>query len=301
MADRIRVTSSDGGGQWWKSITWAAKAFENSGFGIEIWRSGGWNDPLYRVSSGEADVAVSLTVAAAQAAKAVGPYKDGKASRIRALARLVRPDQHFFNMVRADLGIRSFADLAKKKPALNVSIETPDYGPGYVTEVYLRHYGIELMRDIEAWGGSLITSHPGTLPRILDGTCNAIFRTDTVYGPAGIATHVGDWVLLPLDRDIAEKLEREYCTPMTAIAPDFMRGLKNTEPCLTVTNPGFDLVISDRLPEDVAYRLAKALNETSERAWASQDVFYSIRHAAETPTPLHPGAARYYREQGVLR
>ena len=301
MADKIRVTSSDGGGQWWKSITWAAAAFKKSGFDVETSRSGGWNEPLYRVSSGAADVAVSLTVGAAQAAKAVGPYKDGKASRIRALARLVRPDQHFFNMVRADLGVRSFAELARKKPVLNASIELTDYGPGYVTEVYLRHYGIELMRDIEAWGGSLITSHPGTLPRILDGTCNAIFRTDTSAGPAGIATHVGDWVLLPLDRDIAETLEREYCTPITTIAPDFMRGLKNTEPCLTVTNPGFDLVISERLPDDVAYRLAKALNETSDKAWASQDVFYAIRHAAETPTPLHPGAARYYREQGVLK
>ena len=57
----------------------------------------------------------------------------------------------------------------------------------------------------------------------------------------------------------------------------------------------------ERLPDDLVYRLAKALNETSERAWAAQDVFYSIRHAAETPTPLHPGAARYYREQRVLK
>jgi TRAP-type uncharacterized transport system substrate-binding protein len=300
MTDKISLTSSNGGGQWWKSIAWAAKAFERSGFAVEITRAGGWNDPLYRVSGGAADVAVSLTVGAAMAAKAAGPYEDGKASHIRALARLVRPDQHFFNMVRADLGVRSFAELAQKKPKLNASVELTDYGPGYVTEIYLRHYGIELMRDIEAWGGSLITSHPGTLPRILDGTCNAIFRTDTSAGPAGIATHLADWVLLPLDRDIAEKLERDYGTPITTIAPDFMRGLTNTEPCLTVTNPGFDLVVSEALPEDLVYRLAKALNETSERAWAAQDVFYSIRHAAETPTPLHPGAARYYREQRVL-
>jgi TRAP-type uncharacterized transport system substrate-binding protein len=301
MADKIRVTSSDGGGQWWKSILWAGKAFENGGFEVETTRSGWWNDPMYRVNDGEADVAVSLTVGAAMAAKAVGPYTDGKAARIRALARLVRPDQHFFNMVRADLGVRSFAELAKKKPALHVSVEKPEYGPGYVTEVYLRHYGIELMRDIEAWGGSLITHHPESLPRVIDGTCNAILRTDTSAGPAGIAADVGEWVLLPLDRDIAEKMEREYCTPIATIEPGFMRGIEDSAPCLTITNPGFDLVVSERLPDDVAYRLAKALNETSERAWAAQDVFYSIRHAAETPTPLHPGAARYYREQGALQ
>ena len=78
--------------------------------------------------------------------------------------------------------------------------------------------------------------------------------TDTSAGPAGIATHVGNWVLLPLDRDIAQLLEREYCTPITTVVPGFMRGLENTEPCLTVTNPGFDLVVSEGLPDELVYR-----------------------------------------------
>src|ERR1700754_1489119 len=107
MPDKIRVSSMKGGGQWWKSITWAGKAFGNSGFEVETTRIGDKaNDPLMRVARGEADVAVSLSVAVAQAAKGVGVYKDGAATSIRSLAYLVRPDQHFFNMVRADLGIR---------------------------------------------------------------------------------------------------------------------------------------------------------------------------------------------------
>jgi hypothetical protein len=38
MTDKISLTSSNGGGQWWKSIAWAAKAFERSGFAVEITR-----------------------------------------------------------------------------------------------------------------------------------------------------------------------------------------------------------------------------------------------------------------------
>jgi TRAP-type uncharacterized transport system substrate-binding protein len=302
MTDKIRVSSMKGGGQWWKSIQWAGKAFGNSGFDVETTRIGNRsNDPLERVARGEADVAVTLSCAAGQAAKGAGIYKNTEAISIRSLAHLVRPDQHFFNMLSADLGIRSFAELAEKKPALNVSIEATDYGPGHVTELYLRHYGIDLMRDIPAWGGSFITSHPGTVPLVLEGKCNAIMRTDTMYGPAGIAAHISDWVLLPLDRDIAETLERDYCTPAAMIEPDFMRGLNENGPILTVTNPGFDLIVSKALPDEVAYRLAKALNETNERHWASQDVFYSILHAPQTSAPVHPGAATYYREQGVLK
>jgi TRAP-type uncharacterized transport system substrate-binding protein len=302
VPDKIRVSSMKGGGQWWKSIVWAGKAFADSGFEVETTRIGNHsNDPLERVARGEADVAVTLSIAAGQAARSVGIYKDGAAASIRSLALLVRPDQHFFNMVRADLGIRSFAELAKQKPALNVSIETTDYGPGHVTEVYLKHYGIDLMKDIPAWGGSFITSHPGTVPLVFEGKCNAIMRTDTMYGPAGIAAHLSDWVLLPLDRDIAEILARDYCAPIATIEPDFMRGLHEDGPILTVTNPGFDLIVNASMPDDVAYRLAKALNETNEKHWASQDVFYSILHAPQTSGPLHPGAARYYREKGVLK
>ena len=302
MPEKIRVSSMAGGGQWLKSIVWAGKAFANSGYEIETTRIGKRsNDPLERVARGEADVAVTLSCAAGQAAKSVGIYKDGAAASIRSLAHLVRPDQHFFNMLRADLGIRSFADLAKKKPALHVSIETTDYGPGHVTEVYLKHYGIDLMKDIPAWGGSFITSHPGTVPLVFEGKCNAIMRTDTMYGPAGIAAHLSDWVLLPLDRDIAETLERDYCTPIAEIEPDFMRGLNEDGPILTVTNTGFDLIVNASMSDDVAYGLAKALNETNEKHWASQDVFYSILHAPQTSGPVHPGAARYYREQGVLK
>jgi hypothetical protein len=104
---------------------------------------------------------------------------------------------------------------------------------------------------------------------------------------------------LPLDEDIAGILEREYCAPKVTIPAGTLRG--QTEPCLAVTNPGFELIVNKDLPNDVAYRIAKALNESSAQHWAAQDVFYSVRHAPETSAPLHPGAARYYKEQGVLQ
>jgi TRAP-type uncharacterized transport system substrate-binding protein len=245
-----------------------------------------------RVADGVSDIGISLATGAAQASKGLGAYKKGGALPIRGLARLVRPNQHYFNLVRADLGIRSFAEIAEKKPKLDLSVD------GNVAEVVLKHYGVDLNRDIEAWGGSLIHSHPRTLVLGLEGKCNAIMRPDTIYGPAGILAQLAPWVMLSLDEDIAKTLEREFCTPVVTIPPGTLKG--QTEPCRAVTNPGFELMVNKDLPDDVAYALAKALNESSSRHYAAQDVFYSIRHAPETSAPLHPGAARYYREQGVL-
>ena len=298
MAETIRLSSMEGGGQWWKSITWAGEALRNAGLDVEITRYGtGASEPLMRVAEGVSDVGISLATGAAQASRGLGSYKNGEALSIRGLTRLIRPNQHFFNLMRADLGIRSFPEIADKKPKLDLSVG--GHSEDSIAAVILKHYGVDLNRDIKAWGGNMQHSHPKTTMLAVEGKCNMIMRPDTIYGPSGIVSQIAPWVLLSLDEDIAGKLEREFCTPVVTIPPGTLRG--QTEPCLAVTNPGFELIINKDLPDDIAYLLAKALNVSSPQHWVAQDVFYSIRHAPETSAPLHPGAARYYREQGVLK
>jgi len=300
MGEKIRLSSIEGGGNWWITLNWAAQAFRNAGFEVEVTRHGSAAaDTILRVVRGEADIAVTLAISAAQAAKGLGIYKKGDGLPIRGLALALRPGHHFYNMVRADTGIRSFADIAKKKPKLDIQVGEADFVAGQITEVYLRHYGVELYRDIEAWGGQLQTSFPDSVPLLVSGRSNAIMRENTARGPAGFAVQTGEWVCLPLDRDIADRIARDYCAPAVTLPPGTLRGQK--EPCLTVTDPGYPIVINKDIPNDVAYRLAKALNESSAHHWASEDIFYSIRHAPDTHAPLHPGASRYYQEQGVLK
>ena len=300
MAETIRLSSMLNGGQWWKSITWAGEAVKNAGLNVDITRYGNnSSEPLMRVAEGISDIGITLSTAAAQAAQGLGYYKNGEALSIRGLSHLIRPNQHYFNLVRADTGIRSFADIAAQKPKLDLSVSESTYSAGQIAAVTLEHYGVDLEHDIEAWGGSRQYSHPGTVPLAVAGKCNMIMWPDTIYGPSGIVSQLAPWVLLALDEDIADKLEREYCAPKVTIPAGTLKG--QTEPVLAVTNPGFELIVNKDLPDDVAYRLAKALNESSPQHWVAQDVFYSIRHAPETSAPLHPGAARYYKEQGVLK
>jgi TRAP-type uncharacterized transport system substrate-binding protein len=290
MPDTIRLSSIEHGGQWWLSITWAAEALRNAGIAVDVTRYGsGGREPLMRVVEGASDVGIALATGAAQAAQGRGDYKAGEAISIRGLARLVRPNSQYFNLVKADVGVRSFAEIAEKKPKLDLSSSTSPYA-----EIVFKHYGIELNRDLKTWGGSIQHSHPGTIPLALAGKCNMIMWQDTIHGPSGIVSKIQPWVLLPLDEDLVNELERDFCAPVVTIPAGTLRG--QTEPCLSVTNPGFELVINKDMPDDVAYRLAKALNESSTRRWASQDVFYSHRDAPETSAPLHPGAARYYEE-----
>jgi uncharacterized protein len=300
MADRVRLSSIEGGGNWWLTLNWAAQAFRNAGFDVEVTRRGtAAADTILRVVRGEADIAVTLGISAAQAAKGLGIYKNGEGRSIMGLALALRPGHHFYNMVRADTGIRSFEELARKKPKLDIQVGEADFVAGEITYTYLKHYGVDLYRDIPAWGGSLQTVFPESVPLLVSGRSNAIMRENTARGPAGFAAQMAEWTCLPLDRDIADRIEREFCAPAVTLLPGTLRGQK--EPVLTVTDPGYPIVINKDVPNDVAYRLAKALNESSTHHWASEDIFYSTRHAPETFAPLHPGAARYYRELGVLK
>ena len=83
---------------------------------------------------------------------------------------------------------------------------------------------------------------------------------DTIHGPSGIVSKIAPWVMLPLDQDLANELERDFCAPVVTIKAGTLRG--QTEPVLSVTNPGFELVVHKDLPNDVAYRIAKALKES---------------------------------------
>lgn len=299
MTDQIRLSSIEGGGNWWLTLNWAADAFRKAGLDVSVSRHGTVGlDTIRRVAKGEADVAVTLAVGATQAVKGIGAYR-GEDLPIRGLALACHPGHHFYNVLRADLGIRSFAEIAKQKPKLELCVGSDGYIAGQVTAAYLKHYGIDLYRDIEAWGGHLHTSFPEATRLFIEGRANGLMRENTAKGPVGIAAQVCDMVCLPLDRDVADDLTREFGTPAVTIPPGTLRGQK--EPVLTVTDPGYPIIVNKDVPNDVVYRLAKALNESSAQHWASDDIFYSIRHAPDTFAPLHPGAERYYREMGVMK
>jgi len=85
-------------------------------------------DTILRIVRGESDVAVTLGASAAQAAKALDIYQKGGGKAIRRFALALRPRLHFYNMLRADLDLRSFADIARGKSKLNIQVGKAAFG-----------------------------------------------------------------------------------------------------------------------------------------------------------------------------
>ena len=295
----IRLTTMErGGGNFWRITQWADAAFRAAGFEVAIIRSGEVGlQNCRRVGAGEADVAPMLAAGAWMAAEGKGAYR-GEPWPVRGLAYLVHPGHYLFSFIGQEHGITSFHDIAARQPRLRLCVPREDFITGRLVHTLFHAYGVDLYRDIEAWGGSLETA---TLPagRLLArGAADGYVRESTRFGAPLVAAAARDVVVLPLDRDVAESLAAEFGTPLVTMEPGTLRG--QTGPVLTVDTTAYVLIANAAMPDDLAYRLARALNVASPHHWVTEDICYTPRHAPDTQVSLHPGAARYYREIGVL-
>jgi TRAP transporter TAXI family solute receptor len=64
------------------------------------------------------------------------------------------------------------------------------------------------------------------------------------------------------------------------------------------------LVTHDGVPDDIAYKMTKSLFENLDQLVAAHNAAKSIKRETaikSLPAPLHPGAAKYYKEVGLLK
>ena len=296
MTEKIRLRSIEGMGENWATIMrWADAAFRDAGFETELSRKGRDGiDTVRWLATGETDVTVSLTSASAMADKSTGVYRGEKLKGVRGLAGMIHMGHYFHNIVKADTGVREFADLARLKPKLGLCIASPGFIAGQITRAYLKHYGVDVDRDIAAWGGEMYNVMRESTAQWMDGRANALMRENTRFQAVGQASSIYDLAFLSLDRDVAESVAKEYCLDIVDVPARSFRG--QDRPVITLANPGYSILVREDLPNDLVYRLAKALDVSSASHAISEDIFYSTRHAPHAGAPTHAGAATYYDE-----
>lgn len=295
MTEKIRLRSIEGMGENWATIMrWADAAFRDAGFETQLERKGRDGlDTVRWLSDGETDVTVSLTSASAMAEAASGAYR-GEKLRVRGLAGMIHYGHYFYNIIKSDTGVREFADIARLKPKLGLCIASPGFIAGQIARAYLSHYGVDVDRDIPAWGGEMFNVMRETTAQWFEGRANALMRENTRFQAVGQASPIYDLTFLSLDPDVAKAVAKEYCLDIVEVPARSFRG--QDKPVVTLANPGYSVLVRADLPDDTVYRLAKALDVSSASHAVSEDIFYSTRHAPHAGAPLHPGAATYYNE-----
>jgi TRAP-type uncharacterized transport system substrate-binding protein len=271
-----------------------------------------YRDSVELVGMGEADLSVTTPChVGVRWAREGKHFYGGRAfPNLRTLGHLPQDDRLTL-AVRADTGIRSFADIREKKPALRIAMppRVDDCLCSYVIDLIFKAHGIEPM-DIVAWGGSYFEhENPrACLKAAQSGDCNAVFNE---------AIMVSNWTelvtqtpmnFIAIGPEAMRILTGEYGLTPAAIEKGRLRN-EHDVACLDWSN--WALLCRDDMPNDVAYRVVAVMVEERAEFEArfrhipvhQSPLTYPIdprRMPHGVDLPLHPGAERYYREHGYL-
>jgi uncharacterized protein len=202
-------------------------------------------------------------------------------------------------------GIRSWADIAAKKPRMRLAINRPDNPQTTIGGPYemMKAHGFTI-DDIEKWGGSFVLGNSTTgLNAILDDKAD-VFMNVRNLGDALVKDVASKRELLWIDDEPAKMKQ-------AADAFNFAVGMipKGTYPFMEKDYPTVRqwvaLLASSQTSEETVYKYVKAVGDNEDRVQKVGGSLATFKTAnmADNPAslPIHPGALRYYKEKGLVK
>jgi TRAP transporter TAXI family solute receptor len=194
---------------------------------------------------------------------------------------------NIYVVVRRDSPIHSIKDLKGRR----VGIIMPGTAGEFSTRTVLTAYGMSY---------SDVDTH--IVPKLGRGELDAVFTANPVM-PA-VAVEVNQTVplrLLQIEPGVIKRLRGSYpfLRPVTVPADE----LPGQAGAVETLGAEWLLVCRSGLSEDVVYQLTKEfLAQLPDLATShGEAALIDPEQAPASPIPLHPGAARYYREREVLK
>lgn len=138
--------------------------------------------------------------------------------------------------------------------------------------------------------------------QLKDGRVDAVFFTTGMGSAVIVDTFIsGKAALVPVTGSEAEALAKKYPFYTSVKVP--VHTYKDQAEASTVAVMAMMVARSD-LPEDLVYRFTKAIFDDLKQFHEAHSAAKSLTletALAGNPIPLHPGAARFYKEKGILK
>lgn len=205
-------------------------------------------------------------------------------------------------VARADSGIKSLKDIRGKR------LIPGDRGSGTLLDTLniISVYGMTY-KDFASvdWLG-----FSGAAQRLQDKQADVTFITAGWPTAAIIELALStEIVLVPIEEDIIKNLTKTFPFYSRIVVPkDTYKGMKQDVATITVMA---QWVVDEQVPEDLVYKLTRALWEKSKDGLSGADVLAKVHAKGKDvqlktaldgmAIPLHPGAARYYKEKNLIK
>lgn len=199
-------------------------------------------------------------------------------------------------------GLKTFEDIAAKKPPMRLALNKRGNIANSVGEQMLKAIGVSL-DDVKKWGGDVIPAASGEQTdlmkdRRIDVIINSLFVR---HGSLLELEQAIDIVHLPLSQKVVQQVSKEAGIKPFSIPAGSYKNQPQAIPTVTLSA---GVVVNAAMDDKTAYNLAKALGQhigKIKEVHKSMQALTPELMASQTVIPFHPGAARYYKEAGLLK
>jgi uncharacterized protein len=228
--------------------------------------------------------------------RGTGPYANDKPrTNLRLIANMQDPS-YAMVAVRKETGITDLAQIKEKKWPVRIL----SAGIGSDATSILSYFGLTRQAITDA-GGRI-----GNSPEDQE-------KFDVVIGGGGPMTTAPEWRIwtqitqkfdlsfIELPKPLLEKLAKDGEQELGTIPVGLYRGIE--KPIPTVVRTGTVVYCRADAPDDFTYAVAKAMDEQQQLLqWKHLPFSYNVHTVWNGfEVPLHPGAAKYYREMGYMK
>ncbi|HML18773.1 MAG TPA: TAXI family TRAP transporter solute-binding subunit, partial [Bryobacteraceae bacterium] len=221
--------------------------------------------------------------------------KEGPRKNLRLLATIQAPN-YLIAAAKSGLGITDLGQVKQKKWPVRILTDANE-----VSNAVMAYYGLT-REAVEGPGGKILR---GIVP-----ADRADFDVVLHGGSLGNAPEFNVWYevsqkfdldYLALPHDLLAKIAKENDMEFHDIPIGLLRGVNRPIPAIART--GHAVFGRADMPDEFAYAVAKAMDEHQDLLqWTHLNYSYNIRSVWQAfGVPLHPGAAKYYRERGYMK
>ena len=246
------------------------------------------------VGAGESDMGMVMGSVGYNASQGKAPFE--KKYDIVSLFQMYPAPQHL--VTTAQSKIKTIKDLKGKK----VSIDVPGSGCSTMAKIILEEAGFNLAKDVTIAN----LSQTESVQALKDGIVDATFFNFAYPGSAVMdLAATRDIVLVPIEENLADQILKKYPYYVKIVIPGKTYAkVDHNVLCLGDSNL---MIANKKMKDEVAYKIVKAIyTNVKEGKWALINVHpiaaqLTPQNAVNSPLPLHPGAAKYFKEVGALK
>jgi hypothetical protein len=218
-------------------------------------------------------------------------------TQVRVIANIQDPS-YMLVAVKESLGITDLRHLKDKKDTPIRIIATPQGGD--TVQAILDYYGLS-KEFVESTGGKFLAWNKAEDRKDVNVMIGFGALVKEEYNHWIDVTEHENMKFLDLPGDLKKTLVQDYDLDEVEVPEGLLRGFDHAMHGIGRTG---DVVYGrDDMPDDFAYALAKALDDHKDLLqWTLVPFSYNSQNVWKCfDVPLHPGAARYYREKGYMK